>query len=307
MIKKVIRILTLVFFTLNLNCFVLANVDTKILFKINNQIITNIDLENEKKFLLFLNPNLNNLSDQQIKSISQNSLTNRKIKEIELDKFFDLNEVNLGKEYINNFISNSNFQNIENFKNELDKVKLQFEYFEKNFLIDNVWREYIFNRFKSQVKINVSELREQIISQENKIEELNLSEILFSLESNLSLEKLVEKIFYEIENYGFEAAASIYSISDTKNVGGNLGWIKSNQISKNIYDEIKAVKNISKPIKTNNGYLIIKINDKREINEKIDVEEELSKLINIETEKEINKLGYIYFNKIKKRTFISEN
>lgn len=307
MIKKVIRILTLVFCTLNLNFFALAAVDTKILYKINNQIITNIDLENEKKFLLFLNPNLNNLSDQQIKSISQSSLTNRKIKEIELDKFFDLNEVNLGKEYINNFISNSNFQNIENFKNELDKVKLQFEYFEKNFLIDNVWREYIFNRFKSQVKINVSELREQIISQENKIEELNLSEILFSLESNLSLEKLAEKIFYEIENYGFEAAASIYSISDTKNVGGNLGWIKSNQISKNIYDEIKVVKNITKPIKTNNGYLIIKINDKREINEKIDVEEELSKLINIETEKEINKLGYIYFNKIKKRTFISEN
>ena len=94
---------------------------------------------------------------------------------------------------------------------------------------------------------------------------------------------------------------SIYSISDTKNVGGNLGWIKSNQISKNIYDEIKVVKNITKPIKTNNGYLIIKINDKREINEKIDVEEELSKLINIETEKEINKLGYIYFNKIKKK------
>ena len=121
------------------------------------------------------------------------------------------------------------------------------------------------------------------------------------------MEKLAEKIFYEIENYGFEAAASIYSISDTKNVGGNLGWIKSNQISKNIYDEIKVVKNITKPIKTNNGYLIIKINDKREINEKIDVEEELSKLINIETEKEINKLGYIYFNKIKKRTFISEN
>ena len=165
MIKKVIRILTLVFCTLNLNFFALAAVDTKILYKINNQIITNIDLENEKKFLLFLNPNLNNLSDQQIKSISQSSLTNRKIKEIELDKFFDLNEVNLGKEYINNFISNSNFQNIENFKNELDKVKLQFEYFEKNFLIDNVWREYIFNRFKSQVKINVSELREQIISQ----------------------------------------------------------------------------------------------------------------------------------------------
>ena len=60
-------------------------------------------------------------------------------------------------------------------------------------------------------------------------------------------------------------------------------------------------------IKTNNGFLILKINERRTINEKIDLEQELNKLIGLETQKELNKLGYIYFNKIKKRIFISEN
>ena len=60
------------------------------------------------------------------------------------------------------------------------------------------------------------------------------------------------------------------------------------------------------PIKTNNGYLIIKINEKRKIVEELNIEKELQKLINIESGKELNKLGYIYFNKIKKRIFINE-
>ena len=113
-------------------------------------------------------------------------------------------------------------------------------------------------------------------------------------------------IYTEIEKSGFEAAASIYSISKSKDLGGRLGWIKSSQISKSIYSKINNIKKISEPIKTNNGYLIIKVNDRRKINEKINLDAELKKLVEIETENELNKLGYIFFNKLKKRTFISE-
>ena len=70
---------------------------------------------------------------------------------------------------------------------------------------------------------------------------------------------------------------------------------------------IKKGKEITSPIKINNGYLIIKVNEVRKIREKINFDEELNKLINLESEKELNRLGYIYFNKIKKRIFISEN
>ena len=127
------------------------------------------------------------------------------------------------------------------------------------------------------------------------------------IKPNITIEELTKQVFSEIDRSGFEAAASIFSISSTKNIGGNLGWIKSNQISERIYSEIKKEVKITSPIKTNNGYLIIKINERRKINEKINFEEEFKKLVNIESEKEINKLGYIYFNKIKKKTFISEN
>ncbi len=279
----------------------------EIIYKINNDIITSIDIENEKKFLIFLNPNLKNLSMSQIENISKDSLKNRKIKEIELEKFFNIEQEKMGKKYVMNFISNTNFKNIDNLKLELNKVSLSYQYLEKNFLIDNVWREYIFERFKSKIRIDEDKLKKQIRNQNNQIEEINLSEILFELKNNIELNKLSDQIYNEIERSGFEAAASIYSISESKNFGGKLGWIKSNQISEKIYNIIKKSSKLTNPIKTKDGYLILKINGKRESTMEINLEKELSKLINSERQKELNKLGYIYFNKIKKRTFISEN
>ena len=252
-----------------------AKIKSEIIYKLNNEIITNVDLENEKKFLLFLNPNLKNLSLSQIENISENSLKNRKIKEIELKKFFDLEEKELNKSFLKNFILNANYSSEEIFLQELAKNNLKFKYFEKNFIIDNLWREFIYNKYKSQVQINVKELKQQIQNQKNEIEELNLIEILFKIKPNLSLEDTKNEIYEEIKKSGFEAAASIYSISDSKDYGGKLGWIKSSQISKNIYSEIKKEEQITSPIKTQNGYLIIKINEKRKIEEKIDIEIEL--------------------------------
>ena len=284
----------------------IAKLNLEILYKINNEIITNIDIENEKKFLIFLNPNLKNLSENQIYEITKKSTINRKIKEIELIKYIDLNETDMGEEYVEQFIRNSNFDSKSEFLNGLSNINLDYEYVKNSFIIDYIWREFIFNKFKSQVKIDVEALREKLSEQKNEIEEINLSEILFQVDQSVSLEQLKNKIYDEINRSGFEAAATIYSISNSKNFGGKLGWIKSNQISKEIYAEIKKGDLITKPIKTNSGYLILKLNKKRTVEKKVNLEEELQKLINIETDKELNKFGYIYFNKIKKRTFISE-
>ena len=284
-----------------------AKINSKILFKISDEIITNIDLENERKFLIFLNPNLNNLSDEQINKISLNSLENRKIKEIELRKYFDLNKDSIGAKFMDNFIAGTNYSSKDAFKIKLNEIDLEYNFFEKNFIIDNLWREYIYDRFKSQIKIDTDKLKKQIENQKNEIEELNLSEILFKIKSDTTFKKLSNQIYSEIDKSGFEAAASIYSISDSKDFGGKLGWVKSSQISKKIYSQIKSQKKITDPIKTNNGFLILKINERRMIKEKINSEQELKKLVSLETEKELNKIGYIYFNKIKKRIFISEN
>ena len=302
-LKKIFLII-FIFFSVENNLF--AKLNLEILYKINNEIVTNIDVENEKKFLIFLNPNLKNLSENQIYEITNKSIINRKIKEIELIKYINLNETDMGEDYIEQFITNSNFNNKSEFLNGLSNINLDYEYVRNNFMIDNIWREFIFNKFKSQVKVDVKALKEKLLIQKNEIEEINLSEILFQVDQSVTLEQLKNKIYDEIDRSGFEAAATIYSISSSKNFGGKLGWIKSNQISDEIYSEIKNGESITNPIKTKNGYLILKINEKRKIKEEIDLENELKKLVNKEKDNELNRMGYIYFNKIKRRTFIDE-
>ena len=303
--KKKYLLLILIFLLIP-NSYVFSKINLEILYKINDQIITNIDLENEKKFLILLNPNLKKLSINKISEISNKSIKNRKIKEIELAKFIDLNKENLGKKYVESFLLSTKFKNIKNLISELDKAGLKYDYFEKSILIDNIWREFIFNKFKSQINIDIISLKQQINDRKNEIEEINISEIFFHLD-NKNFEELTNQIYNEINRSGFEAAASMFSISDTKKFGGKIGWINSNQISKEVYREIKKVKEITSPIKINNGFLIIKINERRKVKEEINFDKELNKLISLESETQLNKLGYIYFNKIKKRIFVSEN
>jgi len=301
--KSILYIILIIIFLTN---SVFAKINSKILFSINNSIITNIDLENEKKFLLFLNPSLNNLDETKITNISLDSLKNRKIKELELSKFFNMGDPNLGSIFVDNYISNSGFNDKQKIIEELNKFDLEYNYFTNNLKIDNLWRKFIYDKFRPQIIINEDELKRKIRDSGNEIEELNLSEILFRNNSSENFNNYKKQIYSEIENSGFEVAATIYSISETKNFGGKLGWVSSGQISEIIYSKIKSDTKITEPIETANGFLILKINDRRKISKEINFDEELDILVKKEINDELNKLGYIYFNKIKKKTFISE-
>ena len=122
--KYIFFIITIIF---GLESIAWSKINSQIIFKINNEIITNIDIENEKKFLQFLNPKLKNLSNQKIESISINSIKNRVIKEIELRKYFELNDSSLGMKYVQRFVSKSNYTNIENLMNELSMKELNYK------------------------------------------------------------------------------------------------------------------------------------------------------------------------------------
>tara|TARA_Y100001970_G_C13863700_1_gene665447 strand:+ start:238 stop:744 length:507 start_codon:yes stop_codon:yes gene_type:complete len=158
-LKKFLFILISIFFIFESST--LSNINSEIVVKINNEIITNIDVEKEKKFLIFLNPKLKNLSNTRINEISKKSLINRTIKKIELEKYFDLKVEKLGEVYVKNFISNSSFSNLEVLKNELKNSNIDYNFFEDNFKIDNLWREFIYNKFKSRVKLNIQELKKK--------------------------------------------------------------------------------------------------------------------------------------------------
>ena len=154
------KILFLTIFVLFFSKFAFSSTKIEILYKINDQIVTSKDLDNEKKFLLFLNSKLKKLSNEKIENISKDSLLNRKIKEIELNKYFNLNDNDKGNKAIDNFIVNSNITR-DIFIKQLKSINLKYDYVEKNFLIDSLWREYIFNRFNAQVKINYDELKKK--------------------------------------------------------------------------------------------------------------------------------------------------
>ena len=86
-----LKIIIISFFFLLYSNYLVA-ISLEIKAKVQNQIITNIDLEHEKRYLIFLNPNLKQLKLEKTNDIAKNSLISEIIKRTELEKFFNLEE-----------------------------------------------------------------------------------------------------------------------------------------------------------------------------------------------------------------------
>ena len=143
----------------------------------------------------------------------------------------------------------------------------------------------------------------------NKQELFLLSEILFNAENKEKLEKKHKKILESIKEIGFKNTANIYSISDSAKFGGSLGWINKNQISKIVFNELSKIKvgEFTKPIAIPGGTIILKIDEKKTSELKIDFDRELKKMIQYEKNKQLKKFSSIYYKKIKNNSEIHEN
>ena len=307
--KTLISFIIYIFF-LNSNTY---SSEIKIEYKIDNQIITNIDIDNEIKYLQSLNKNLKDLSKKQIKEIALNSVIQEKVKYIELSKYFDLTleDNELEKIIYQNLYNNLKLENKNQLDNYFNEYGLNLEDIFFKFKIELLWNKLIYEKYISNVVLDKKKLKDKIkedISQKEPIEEFNLKEILFNVDNNDTVENKYSKILQNINKTGFENAANIYSLSNTSKYGGSIGWLKKTQLSKTIYSKIKTLSEteISKPIEASNGYLIIKVEEKRFINEKIDEKEELEKLLRKETDRQLNNFSTIFFNKIKKNIIIDE-
>ena len=286
--------------------------DVKILIKIHNEIITNIDIKNEKKYLLFLNSKLIELSDERVNEIAKNSLIKEIIKRNELENYYDLEIQN---DYLDsvekNFLKKNGIKSKSQFVEFLKNKGLDYETIKNKLKIEAYWNQFIYNKYINNIKINKENLRLSVIAQyENKDKkfEYNLSEILFTETLNDSLEETLKKINNSININGFENTANILSVSNTSKNGGLIGWVNELQISeiikKNIID--LDINQISKPIKIKGGYLIIKINDKREYKQKINIKQQIDELISKETNRQLNAFSNIFYKKLKKNILINE-
>ena len=285
-------------------------IENKIVYKIQNEIITTIDIKNEYRYLLVLNKNLRNLSEEKIFNIAKGSITKETIKKLELKRnSIDLNtEIFYLDKVIENIYLNLNLKSIEDFKDYLKANDLKFNDIKKKIKIDILWNDLIIKKYNSKIDINLEKIKENIGNKKLSSKTYLLSEIVFQIENKSNLNKKYNEIVESISVAGFGNTASIYSIADTNRTGGNIGWINiaslDNKIRKNIQQ--LNVGEISAPITIPGGILILKINDIKEEFKKIDFDLELKKAINFEKNKQLNQYSNIYFNKTKKNFGLNE-
>ena len=311
MIKKIQLILIFCFLLIIfLNNDLYASIIIKV--KVNDEIITNIDLEKEAEYLKILNPGLNQLNNNKVLELAKISLVNEIIKEKEIIKFVDINKNNeFVEEYLKNLYSKLNYNSEKEFINELDsKDNYSINEIKEKIKLELLWNELIYNKYNQQVKIDKKKLIEKInnIKNENQKEYL-LSEIIFKKKKDESLENLFNQIKLSINDIGFNNTANIYSISESSKFGGKLGWVNENSLSNLISDKLSMLKETEYTdlIKIGNSYLLLKIDQIKVSEIKIDKQKELNKLIQLETNKQLNQFSRIYFNKSKINYSINEN
>ena len=287
------------------------SIEIKIIHKIQNEIITNVDIKNEFKYLLALNNKLKELNKEKIFVISSSSIIREKIKNIELLKNFK--EIKVDNNYLDTLIKNTyerlGLKSEEEFILYLENYELTLKDIKKKLTIDALWNQLIYEKYNSQITIDEKRIKNQIKNTEKKMmKEYKLSEIIFEVENKDDIKEKYQIMTDSINEIGFNNTASIYSISDTSKVGGEIGWVKENMLNDNIKKNISSLSKgkFSKPIILSNGVLILKIIDIKKSEVFLDYESELKKITKYEKSRQLNQYSKIYFNKVKKNLMLDE-
>ena len=155
--KKIQIIIISFIFLINLNAN--SNV-VEIKVKIQDEVITNLDIENEINYLSFLNPKLKNLDKGKVFDIAKNSLITEIVKKNELKKFVDLQkENNLVNRIERNLLLKKNIKSKNEFKKILNINNLEYKEIKKKLLIEALWNQLIFQKNSKNIVINKEELK----------------------------------------------------------------------------------------------------------------------------------------------------
>ena len=300
--KKLISCFFFIIFSISV-----VGAEIRILYKINDNVITSFDVENESNYLKTLNKNLENLSNKELIETATQSLIREKIKKDEIDRVFEIDyekaiKSNNIKNIIKDLYSNLNFESEKDFFNYLKKNNVAATNLKKKFVIEQMWNQLIVNKYNNSIKINEDEINEivdQIINKNKEIINFNLSEIVFLEKNKRDNEKKYLEIKKSIEKIGFEETAILYSISESAKLGGKIGWINENQISKKIVNEINKI-NIGEYSE------ILKLNDKKKEKKKIDREEEINKLIRFKKNKLFTEYSIIFFKELENKAYVEK-
>ena len=306
--KKIQFFILIIFFFVSGNVYALEN---KILIKVNNEIITSLDINSEINYLIALNKNIENLDKEKRYNIAKNSLVREKIKKIEILNYIKKIEIEkkISDEVLKSTYSRLGINSKEEFLKYIKNYNININTIVEKVSIEVLWNQLIVSKFSDKIKINKDQLKKKILIKDNKeIKRYLLSEILFNVTSNSELQTKLDKIKASIVELGFENTAAIYSISDNSKIGGKLDWINEGILNEKIRNELNNINigDLTNPIITPGGFLLLKIEDIKSIKKKIDLNKELEIMINTESNKQLNQYSNIYFNKISKNFQIDE-
>ena len=122
---------------LTLNIIQSIALENKILFKVEDEIITSIDIYEEIEFLKIFNPEINNLEESELLEISKNSILRDKIKKIEIMNFVE--ELKVDDKFLIRLIkskySRLKIDSVEKFENYLKDNDLNVKRVKEKFII----------------------------------------------------------------------------------------------------------------------------------------------------------------------------
>ena len=310
MIKKFI--ILLIFYFVSHASF--AN-ELKIIYKINDEIITNFDVNKEIQFMK-LNSDITKINKQKLISIAEQSLIREKIKMNEIEKIYDISyEKEINSDQINSLIDNYRinlgFNSNQDFKNRLNNINIKLEELKKKFVVEKFWNQIIFQKYNNLVNIDKKKINfkvQKLIEENSKINNFLLSEIVFIEKNKDDIQKKLDEIYLSIDKIGFKETAILFSISETGKLGGSIGWVNENQMSDLILKSINnlMIGEISKPIQTAGGTIILKLDNKEIVQGKIDKEREIKKIFISERDRILNQYSILYFKELENKAYVEK-
>ena len=292
-------------FLVNENILI-AKTSNKILLKVENEIITNYEVKDKILRTLYLtNQEINQYNINKLKKRSLDSIVQLKIKKIELLKY----NLNLDQIQLTNYLNRISNNNILGFQENFIKNKLSYDLFLDEVKTELKWKKLIYEIYSKKISFNedsINDELEEIIKNNKKIEEVNISEIEIMVNQQSDKTNIIE-IQNDIKEIGFENAALKYSISPSASQKGNLGWLNVKTLSNQIYDVIYKMQpgEISEPIKKQNSILFLRINDRRasETN-KLNISELRKNLLNQRKNELFNLYSQSHISKLKNSILI---
>lgn len=305
------RKITFCFLIIILNFLNFAYSEIYIAMKIDEYVITNYDIKKEISYLKILNKSLNSLSETQLIDLAKKSLKIETIKKKEISRFKNIDKEKFdATPLLNNLIQRLQIGNINIFSETLKKEnsydltqvkdKIKYEY---------LWNTLIFEKFNDKLKIDREKLIKKINSINNQEQkEFLLSEIIFKKKKNQTVEELINQIKFSIDEIGFENTANLFSVSESSKLGGLIGWISEKNLSLPVISELNKIKvgQFTNVINSNDIFIILKINEIKISEIKINRELELQKLIQSEKNNQLAKFSRVYFEKISMNYFVNE-